>query len=131
MPIESISTDKAPLAAGPYSQAIKVDNVIFTAGMIPVDPNTGKIPETIEDQTKQVMENMMRVLEAAGAKSADIVKTTIYLTDMQTFSTVNCTYSTYLEKPYPARSCIESSNLPKGVKIMIDAIAYVEKIKDQ
>ncbi|UAL07164.1 MAG: Rid family detoxifying hydrolase [Candidatus Methanogranum gryphiswaldense] len=127
MSIESISTDKAPLAAGPYSQAIKVNDMIFTAGLIPVDPKTGKIPEEIEDQTKQVMENVMAVLAACGAKNKNIVKTTIYLTDMKTFSTVNGIYSIYLEQPYPVRSCIEAKSLPKGVKIMVDAIAYIGK----
>lgn len=127
MPIESISTDKAPLAAGPYSQAIKVNDMIFTAGLIPVDPKTGKIPDEIEDQTKQVMENVMAVLAACGAKNKNIVKTTIYLTDMKTFSTVNGIYSIYLEQPYPVRSCIEAKSLPKGVKIMVDAVAYIGK----
>jgi 2-iminobutanoate/2-iminopropanoate deaminase len=127
MPIESISTDKAPLAAGPYSQAMKVNDMIFTAGLIPVDPKTGKIPEEIEDQTKQVMENVMAVLSACGAKNKNIIKTTIYLTDMKTFSTVNGIYSIYLEQPYPVRSCIEAKSLPKGVKIMVDAIAYIGK----
>jgi len=127
MPIESISTDKAPLAAGPYSQAIRINDMIFTAGLIPVNPKTGKIPESIDDQTKQVMENVIAVLEAAGAKSKNIVKTTIYLTDMKTFSTVNGLYSLYLEQPYPVRSCIEAKSLPKGVNIMVDAIAYIGK----
>lgn len=123
--IRQIVTDRAPLAAGPYSQAIVAGDVVYTAGMIPVDPETGRILEAIEDQAKQVLDNVCAVLEAAGTDGRHIVRTTIYLTDMGTFSAVNGVYAMYFSPPYPARSCIEVSNLPKCVRIMIDATAVI------
>lgn len=121
---EAVSTENAPAALGPYSQAIKAGGFVFTAGMVPIDPKTGKMPDSIEDQTKQVIENVTAVLKASGAEPKDIVRTTVYLTDMGTFDVVNGIYSMIVDKPYPSRVCIQVSKIPKGAKIMVDAVAY-------
>lgn len=123
MPLENIVTDKAPAAAGPYSQGIKANGFIFTSGQIPVDSNTGAIPATMEEQTRKVMGNLVAVLAAAGAQPKDVLKVTIYLTDMKMFGTMNLIYAEYFDKPYPSRSCVGVTSLPKGVQIMVDAVA--------
>ena len=121
---EAVSTENAPAALGPYSQAIKAGGFVFPAGMVPIDPKTGKMPDSIEDQTKQVIENVTAVLKASGAEPKDIVRTTVYLTDIGTFDVVNGIYSMIVDKPYPSRVCIQVSKISKGAKIMVDAVAY-------
>ncbi len=121
--MKSVSTDRAPAAAGPYSQAIDDDGVIYVSGQIPVDPSTGKVPEDIADQARQALENLRSVVEAAGSSMSRVTKVTVYITDMAAFPRVNAVYSEFFSEPYPARSCIGASALPKGVKIEIDAIA--------
>jgi len=124
---EIIATDKAPAAIGPYSQGVKVGNFIFVSGQIPIDPKTGKIVgNDIMVQTKRVLENIKAVLEAAGANLTNVVKTTVYLVDMYDFNTMNEIYATYFSENPPARSTVEVSKLPKGSKIEVDVIAYVE-----
>lgn len=121
---EVISTDKAPAAIGPYSQAIKIKGMLFVSGQIPLDPATGEIVEGgIEAQTLQVLDNLKAILAAAGHSLDDVAKTTVYLTNIQDFATVNGIYAKYFQKECPARVCIEVSNLPKGALIEIDVIA--------
>ncbi len=119
-----ISTEAAPAAIGPYSQAIAAGDLLFCSGQIPLDPLTGVMIEGgIEEQTRQVMRNLGEVLKAAGASYADLVKTTIYLTDMKCFPLVNDIYSGYLGDSPPARATVEVVALPKGALVEIDGIA--------
>jgi 2-iminobutanoate/2-iminopropanoate deaminase len=121
--MEKISTDKAPAAAGPYSQAVASGELVFVSGQIPVDPATGKMPESMADQAKQALENLKSVVEASGSSMNRVLRTTIYLTDMDAFPEVNAVYAEFFRKPYPSRSCVGCASLPKGSKIEIDAVA--------
>ncbi|MBR3791659.1 MAG: RidA family protein [Clostridia bacterium] len=121
--MKEIKTDNAPLAIGPYSQAIVTNNMVFTSGQIPVNPLTGDIPEGIEAQANQVFENLKNLLEASGTSIDKVVKTTVYIKNMDEFSVVNKIYESYFKKPYPARSCVEVSKLPKAVLVEVEAIA--------
>ncbi|RKL62303.1 RidA family protein [Thermoanaerobacteraceae bacterium SP2] len=119
-----ISTEKAPAAIGPYSQAVKSGGFLFASGQIPINPATGQIVDGgIEEQTKQVLENVKGLLESLGASMDNIVKTTLFITDMNDFVTINDIYSGYFKKSPPARSCVEVSRLPKDVKIEMEFIA--------
>ena len=123
MPKEIISTDDAPQAIGPYSQAVKTGNLIFISGQIPLDPKTGDIVDgSIEDQANQVLDNIKSICEAAGHGLEDIVKITIFLTDLGNFATVNEVMKNYFKEPYPARATVEISGLPLGVNVEIEAI---------
>ncbi len=123
MPKEIISTDNAPQAIGPYSQAVKTGNLIFISGQIPLDPKTGDIVDgSIEDQATQVLKNIESICEAAGHGLEDIVKITIFLTDLGNFSIVNEVMKGYFKEPYPARATVEISALPLGVNVEIEAI---------
>lgn len=122
---KEISTTAAPAAIGPYSQGIQLGNLVFSSGQIPVDPATGKIVEGIEAQTRQVCENLQAVLKASGATLEDVLKTTVFIKDMNDFSRVNEIYGEYFSQPYPARSCVEVARLPKDVLVEIEAIAAV------
>jgi 2-iminobutanoate/2-iminopropanoate deaminase len=122
--MERISTSKAPSAIGPYSQAIVTGNLIFTSGQIPIDPQTGTIVSSdIERQTKQVLENLKNILEASGSSLSRVIKTTVYIKDMNDFQSINAVYARYFTEPYPARSCVEVARLPKDVLIEIEAVA--------
>ncbi|MBR3870974.1 MAG: RidA family protein [Clostridia bacterium] len=123
--MKKISTDKAPAAIGPYSQAMVINNMVFTSGQIPVDPATGDIPEGIEAQTNQALTNVKNLLEAAGTSIDNVVKTTVFIQNMSDFSVINEIYQSYFSEPYPARSCVEVAKLPKGVLIEVEAIAEV------
>ena len=124
--MEVINTGKAPTAIGPYSQAIKSVNMIFTSGQIPINPADGQLVKgSIEDQAKQVLENLGEVLKAAGADYCNVVKTTVFLKDMNDFITVNNIYAQYFKAPFPARSCVEVSRLPKDVSVEIEAMAII------
>ncbi len=121
-----ISTDKAPAAIGPYSQGIEHGEMVFLSGQIPVNPGTGEIPEGIEGQTQQVVQNIAAVLEAAKLDVTNVVKTTVFLTDMNDFTVMNGIYEAFFKreaKPFPARSCVQVAALPKGVKVEIECIA--------
>lgn len=121
---EVISTSKAPAAVGPYSQAIKVDNFIFTSGQIPFDPETNElVGEDIESQTRQVLKNVTAVLEAAGATLDDVVKTTMFIQNMDDFNTINEIYGEFFTENPPARSAVEAARLPKNVLIEVEVIA--------
>lgn len=119
-----ISTTKAPGAIGPYSQGISTGNMIFVSGQIPLNPETGKFPETIEEMTRQSLTNIKNILEEAGSSMNKVVKTTVFLKDMNDFAAMNAVYATFFEEgSYPARSAVEVSRLPKDVKIEIEVIA--------
>lgn len=119
-----INTKNAPAAIGPYSQAILVNNILFTSGQIPINPETNEIVSSdIEEQTEQVLKNIKAILEEAGYNLNDVAKTTIYLKDLQHFGTVNKLYEEFFNGHKPARTTIEVSRLPKDVLIEIDAIA--------
>lgn len=122
---EVISTKNAPGAIGPYSQGIKIGNLIFTSGQIPLNPATGEMPETIEEQTKQALENVKGILEASGTSMENVVKTTVFLKDLNDFTKMNEVYATFFEGEKPARSAIEISKLPKDAKIEIEVIATI------
>ena len=118
-----ISTDKAPAAIGPYSQAIEVNGMIFTSGVIPVNPATGEIPEGIEAQSDQAIGNLAALLKESGVSTDDVVKTTVFIKNMDDFGKINEVYSKYFTKDCPTRSCVEVARLPKDVLIEIDSIA--------
>lgn len=118
-----ISTDKAPAAIGPYSQAIEVNGMIFTSGVIPVNPATGEIPEGIEAQADQAIGNLAALLKESGVSTDDVVKTTVFIKNMDDFGKINEIYSKYFTKDCPTRSCVEVARLPKDVLIEIDSIA--------
>ncbi|RKX94088.1 MAG: reactive intermediate/imine deaminase [Spirochaetes bacterium] len=118
-----IETEKAPGAIGPYSQAVEANGFLFTAGQIPVNPETGNIPEGIEAQTRQSLMNVSAVLEAAGLSLSNVVKATVFLKDMNMFAAMNGVYSTFFTKNHPSRSAVEVARLPKDVLIEIEVIA--------
>lgn len=121
---EIVHTDNAPAALGPYSQAIKVGNMVYCSGQIPIDPATNTIhAETIEDQTRQAISNLSNVLEAAGSSLQNVVKTTVFIKDMNDFAALNGVYAEMFAPNKPARSCVEVARLPKDVKVEIEAIA--------
>lgn len=127
MTIQNIDTDLAPAAIGPYSQAVVAAGMLYVSGQIPLDPKTGEVVSGgISAQTKQVLENLKAVVEAAESGMTKIVKVTINLTDMQRFSVVNQIYGTCFSAPYPARACVEVSGLPKGVEVEMDAIVQLK-----
>ena len=121
---EIISTSKAPAAIGPYSQAVCVGDTIYTSGMIPIIPETGEL-ETgdIKAQAKQAIGNLIALVEEAGSDADHVIKTTVFIKDMNDFAAVNEVYSTFFTKDCPARSCVEVARLPKDVKIEIECIA--------
>ncbi|MBP6903638.1 MAG: RidA family protein [Bacilli bacterium] len=123
--MDFIKTAKAPAAIGPYSQAIKVDNFIFGSGQLPIDPQTGLMKVGIVEQTKQILSNITAILEASKAHKNDVVKTTIFLSDISNFSIVNEIYAEYFGEHRPARSTIEVSKLPKDSLIEIEFIAKI------
>ena len=123
---EIISAEKAPGAIGPYSQAVKYGNMVFTSGAIGVDPATGVFPEGgIQVQAKQCLENLKAVLEASGSSLENVLKTTVFIKDMNDFSKINEIYGQYFTERQPGRSCVEVARLPKDALIEIEAIAYI------
>ena len=120
--LKEISTNTAPAAIGPYSQAIKVGNMLFTSGQIPVNPETGNIPEGVEAQAKQALTNIKNFIESAGGSMSKVIKTTVFIANMEHFAQINQIYADYFEKPFPARSCVEVARLPKDVLLEIEAI---------
>jgi 2-iminobutanoate/2-iminopropanoate deaminase len=122
--MESIQTDRAPQAIGPYSQAIKANGFIFASGQIPLDPATMRIVEGgIQEQTGRVLENLKAVLEAAGSSLDRVVKTTVYLADMNEFAAMNEIYAKYFDATKPARATVQVARLPRDVKVEIDLVA--------
>jgi 2-iminobutanoate/2-iminopropanoate deaminase len=124
---EIIMTEKAPLAIGPYSQAVKYGNIIFTSGAIGINSGTGTFVEGgIQEQTKQCIENLKVILEASGSSLGNVLKTTVFIKDMNDFSKVNEIYGTYFTDKQPGRSCVEVARLPKDALVEIEAIAFAE-----
>lgn len=121
-----IHTDKAPQAIGPYSQAVEAGNFIFISGQVPVDPATGQIPDGLETQTEQVMKNIQAIIKAADANLdfKDIVKTTIFLQDLEDFKIVNETYAGFFEGDYPARATFQVARLPLDARLEIESIVF-------
>lgn len=123
---EAVATDRAPKAIGPYSQAVKVtrpERMLFASGQIPLDPATGAlVAGTIEDEVRQVLDNLKAVIETGGFSLADVVRTTIFLADMGDFAKVNEVYAAYFLAPAPARATVAVKTLPKGARIEIDAV---------
>lgn len=119
-----IKTDQAPGAIGPYSQGIQIENMYFFSGQIPLNPVTGEMAKGIENQTKQALENVKALLQSQGLSFSDVVKTTVFLDNMDDFKAVNEVYATYFEQPYPARSAVEVAKLPLGALIEVEIIAY-------
>lgn len=119
-----ITSNKAPKAIGPYSQAVILNNVLYTSGQIGLDPQTGDLKDGIEEQVKQVMENLKALLKEANMDFSNVVKTTIFLKSIDDFTTVNQIYASYFNENPPARSCVEVSALPKGALVEIELIAY-------
>jgi 2-iminobutanoate/2-iminopropanoate deaminase len=123
---ETVATDRAPKAIGPYEQAIKVGEFVYTAGQIPIDPETGNLVEgDIAAQTRQVLENLKAILEAAGSSLDRIVKATVFLKNMTDFAAMNDVYAEYLGKAKPARSTVTVAELPRGALIEIDFVALL------
>ena len=122
-----IHTDKAPAAIGPYVQAVDLGNMVFTSGQIPVNPATGEVPADITAQARQSLENVKAIIEQAGLSVANIVKTTVFVKDLNDFATVNAEYERFFKEnnhpSFPARSCVEVARLPKDVGLEIEAIA--------
>ena len=118
-----ISTDKAPAAIGPYSQAIEINGMVFTSGQIPVNPATGEIAATVEEQAEQALKNVAAVLAAAGTGMENVIKTTVFIKEMNDFGKINEIYAKFFTGAYPARSCVEVARLPKDVMLEIEAIA--------
>ncbi|SDL38969.1 RidA family protein [Tessaracoccus oleiagri] len=119
-----IRTEKAPEAIGPYSQAVRVGDFVFTSGQIPLTPAGSQDAETVAEQAKQCIDNVEAILNEAGLTLANVVKTTIFLTDMADFATVNEVYGQAFQEPYPARSTVAVAALPKGAKVEIEVVAH-------
>jgi 2-iminobutanoate/2-iminopropanoate deaminase len=122
-----ISTTQAPSAIGPYSQAVRVGNLLFVSGQIPIDPATGVLidDKSIQSQTRQVLQNLVAIVQAAGGSAQSIVKTTVFLKDMGNFADMNSVYSNFFNSSPPARSTVEAARLPRDVSVEIDCIAVL------
>ena len=126
--MKAISTKKAPAAIGPYSQATQVGNLVYTSGQIPIDPATGFFVEGgIREQTRQSLNNVQAILEEVGLSMNQVVKTTVYMADMNDFADMNAVYAEFFSEPYPARSAVAVKTLPKGALVEIEAIAEAKK----
>lgn len=123
-----IQTNNAPKAIGPYSQGVSANGFIFLSGQIPINPATGEIVKgNIDEQTRVVLNNIKAILDAGGSSLSHVIKTTVYLTDINKFSEMNSVYGEFFKEPYPARAAIEVSKLPKGVDVEIDVIAVINR----
>ncbi len=119
-----VSTERAPRAVGPYAQAIKAGGLIWVSGQVALDPASGAlVGESVAEQTRKAMENLRNVLAAAGTTMKQVVRCTVYLTDLSSFEEMNQAYEGFFEPPYPARVCVEVSGLPKGASVEVDAVA--------
>ncbi len=124
--MKAISTQKAPAAIGPYSQAIQVGNLVYTSGQIPIDPATGSFVEGgIKEQTRQSLANVKAILEEAGLTMGNVVKTTVFMADMNDFADMNAVYAEFFAEPYPTRSAVAVKTLPKGALVEIEVIAEI------
>ena len=123
--MKTVSTKNAPAAIGPYSQAQLAGNLVYTSGQIGIDPETGSVVEGLEAQAHQVFKNLSELLKAAGSDMSKVVKTTVFIQNMNDFGVINGIYAQYFTEPFPARSCVEVSRLPKNVLLECEAIAEV------
>ncbi|MBU0754200.1 MAG: RidA family protein [Planctomycetes bacterium] len=124
---ETVSTEKAPAAIGPYSQAVKWGNLVFVSGQIPLDPQTSALAgDDIKTQTGQVLKNLSQVLEAAGSSLDKVLKATVFMLDLSEFVPMNEVYASFFKSSPPARAAVEVSRLPKDVRVEIEAVAYVD-----
>jgi len=124
---EIISTENAPGAIGPYSQAVKTGNMVFLSGQIPIDPQTGEfVSADVAEQTEQVLKNLSAVLEAAGTSLNNVVKTTVFLADMNDFTAMNEVYARYFSENKPARATVQAARLPRDARVEIECIAVSE-----
>lgn len=123
---QPVSTQNAPAAIGPYSQGVKLGNFIFTSGQLPLNPQSGELLEDIEGATKQSLENVKAILEAAGSSMDNVIKTVVFLRDMNDFAAMNAVYATYFPNNPPARSAVQVARLPKDAIIEIEAIASAQ-----
>ena len=121
--MKTVSTNKAPAAIGPYSQAQIVGNLVFCSGQIPVIPETGELAQGLEAQANQVFKNIAALLNAAGTELSKVVKTTVFIKNMDDFAAINAIYAQYFTEPFPARSCVEVARLPKDVLLECEVIA--------
>ena len=121
--MKTVSTNKAPAAIGPYSQAQIVGNLVFCSGQIPVIPETGALAQGLEAQANQVFKNIAALLTAAGSDISKVVKTTVFIKNMDDFAAINAIYAQYFTEPFPARSCVEVARLPKDVLVECEVIA--------
>ena len=122
--LKSISTDKAPKAIGPYSQAVVVNDLVFVSGQIPIDPKTGNLSnDSFKNQVKLVLDNISEILKASNTSLSNVVKTTVFIKDINNFGEFNEVYGTYFNENKPARSLVEVNNLPKGALVEIECIA--------
>ena len=121
--MKTVSTNKAPAAIGPYSQAQSVGDLVFCSGQIPVIPETGALAQGLEAQANQVFKNIAALLTAAGSDISKVVKTTVFIKNMDDFAAINAIYAQYFTEPFPARSCVEVARLPKDVLLECEAIA--------
>jgi len=126
-----VHTEKAPAAVGPYSQAVRVGRLVFTAGQVGIDPTTGQLVEGLEAQTRQALQNIAAVLEAAGTNLQHVVKTTIYLTDLDAFAKVNAIYGEFFGEEPPARTTVQVAALPLGALIEVEAIAVLPEMPNK
>lgn len=118
-----ISTKNAPAAIGPYSQAIEVNGMIYTSGMIPINPQTGElVTGSVEEQAEQAFSNLKALIEASGSSMDKVVKTVVFIQNMDDFGKINAIYEKYFAEPYPARSCVEVARLPKDVALEVEAV---------
>jgi len=123
-----IATDRAPKAIGPYSQAVRAGNLVFASGQIPIDPETGEfVPGGIAEQTEQVLRNLIAVFEAAGLGLSEVIKTTVFLADMNDFTAMNEVYGRFFAEQPPARATVQAARLPRDAKVEIEALAVVSE----
>ena len=124
--MKEIKTNKAPQALGPYSQGVVMGNMLFTSGQVGINPENGQVADNIEGQARQVLQNVKAVIEAGGATMNDVVKTAVFVKNMDDFAKVNEIYAEFFTEPYPARSCVEVARLPKDMLVEIEAIAELK-----
>lgn len=120
--MKAIKTNTAPQAIGPYSQAIVLGDMLYTSGQIPVNPETGTIPDSVTEQANQAFTNLKNLIAASGGDIKNTVKTTVFIKNIEDFATINEIYATYFTEPFPARSCVEVARLPKDVLLEVEAI---------
>lgn len=123
--MKAVSTEKAPAAIGPYSQAIISGGLVYTSGQIPIIPETGELAAGLEAQANQVFKNLTELLKAAGSDMSKVIKTTVFIKHMDDFAAINAIYAQYFTQPFPARSCVEVARLPKDVLLECEVIAEV------